>query len=232
VNKLFAGLGLILVLAGLAVSAVGSINFDQWETPAKVVQRESNSWTVAANFTAGENLTVNIVINLSWQIGSFEIPDPGEETPYPYGHIEVYLDVIDPYGNTTKFTYIWMRYPSRGGEYILMKANLTVDQSGSLIDPGIQATGAENPGGMVRHSGLYVANITGISAGASLHYPDDPPSVMELSRTIQVHVQPYSSALPFGVASFIGGAVVSIYGVRLEEGRTGKNRHTRRKGSS
>jgi hypothetical protein len=228
VNKVFAGLGFILILAGLLVSTIGSINYDTWKSPPELVQGVQYSWTVEGNFSSGELLMVNIVINPKWETGMFEIADPGEETPYPYGWIEVYFDVIDPYGNKTQFTYIWMRYPSKSGEYTLVRGNLTVNQNGSLLNPGIVEVGAQNPGGMVRYSGLYIANITGILAGGEVYYPDTPPSVIQLTRSFKVRVKPYSSALPFGVASLIGGAGVSIYGIKFKEKKSKRGQMKRR----
>jgi len=213
-NKVFAGLGFILIVAGLLVSAVGSTKFEKWAV--QVVQTAYNSWSVGgANLSSGETFRVNIVRNTKWDTGVLEAPTDD----YPYGYMDIWLDVTDPYGNKTTFVYTWARQanPSDSSSMIVMAANVTVEENGSLIDPGIQIVGAAGPGGIARYSGSYSAKITSIMAGGYPYYPSYPPGVIQFVKAIQVGSQPYSSALPFGVASFIGGVAASIYGMKSDE---------------
>jgi hypothetical protein len=213
-NKLFAGFGFILVFAGLITLAIANIKYYDW-TPPKSVQSAYDSWTVTADFLEGERLFVNIVPNLKWS----EITEPGDPNgPYPYGYNDIFLEIIDPYGNKTKFKYTWMKMPNPKDPqyYVFLPENLTVIQNGSLINPGfIGEEGEGEPGGTVKYNGTYTANITGMMS--PFHYPRYPPKVIELVQSTQVFVQPYFYVFPVGAGSFVGGMAASIYAITYKE---------------
>jgi len=222
-DKLFAGLGLILIFVGLITSAIANVKYENSLPPQSVATAES-SWSVAANFSAGERFRVNIVGNATWTTGLLEAPTES----YPYGYLDIFLEIIDPYGDKTIFTFTWMRYPTKEeGTYVLLPADLIVKQNGSLINPGLYvwnpAANKTEPGGCggtARYEGTYIANITGTMPPiyfqpSSPYYA--PPAVIELVKENLVFSQPFAFALPLGIVSFIGGIAASVYGIKSKE---------------
>jgi len=207
----FAALGLVLLFIGLITVVFANIRYENWSPPMSVGLAH-NCWSVSGNYSSNDGLYVNIAANLKW-LDLYELGDP--DTIFQYGYNIVFVDVIDPYGNKTRFQYRWVRWPNslNPSEYVILPESTTILQNGSLIDSESLKSEYVEPSGVVRYSGTYTANITGMW----YQYPKNPPASIELVKLVTISVEPYSYALPVGVAGFIGGVAASIYGVKSQE---------------
>jgi hypothetical protein len=212
----FAALGLILLFIGLIAVVFANIRYEDW-SPAKVAGTANNSWSVSANYSSYEGLYVNIVANAKW-LQIYDLSDP--DSIFQYGYLNLTLEVIDPNGNVTEFEYRWVRWPNsqNPSEYVILPESYQILQNGSLLDSESLREEHVEPSGVVRFSGTYTVNIIsmGVDAGR-FHYPANPPTSIQLMKLVTISSEPYSYALPVGVAGFIGGVAASIYGVKSKE---------------
>jgi hypothetical protein len=213
----FAALGLVLLFIGLIMVAFANIRYEKWSQPMSV-GIAYDSWSVSANYSSGEGLYVNIVANQKW-LQIYELGDP--DTVFQYGYIILHVDIMDPYGNKTRFQYRWVRWPSPTDPsvYVILPESSTILQNGSLIESESLREDYVEPSGVIRYSGTYTVNVTviGEPTVAGYHYPRNPPASTELVKLVVITVEPYSYTLPVGVASFFGGVAASIFGVKSKE---------------
>jgi len=155
------------------------------------------SWSVNGTIHAGEKFFLYIVPPTKWHRGVAEAPTDY----YPYGYIDVYVEIMDPYGNTTKFRFTWAKAKNPITETLYTgAANVTVLQNGSLIDPGAIEVGAVGGcGGVARVTGVYITRIYDIIPRIYLSQTYSPPPTLELIKAQVIEKYPNTYMLCFGI---------------------------------
>ncbi len=203
-------IGFGLVLAILAAFTITFAFAKVVEEKPVVVNSKEKSWSVNGTINAGEKFFLYIVPPTKWHTGVAAAPTD----IYPYGYIDVFVEIVDPKGNTTRFVFTWARAvnPITGSTYI-GAANVTVLQNGSLIDPGPIEVGAVGGcGGIASISGIYTARIYGIDP--MIYYVDQkysPPPTLELVKAEIIEKYPNTYMLWFGIPMLCLGLYLPIH---------------------
>jgi len=206
-REYYIGFGLILLMvAALSITFACMKVVD--EKPI-VVNSEEKSWSVNGTIHAGEKFFLYIIPPTKWHTGVAEAPTDY----YPYGYIDVYVEIIDPYDKITKFRFTWARAknPITGSSYI-GAANVTVLQNGSLINPGVIEVGAVGGcGGVAKVTGVYTARIYDIIPRIYLNQEYSEPPTLELVKAHVVEGYPNNYMLWFGILPLCLGLYLLVY---------------------
>jgi len=205
-NKLLVGIGLLFIISGIILASTSEIVVN--EPRAHVVNTSKKEWSVSGNLTAGDKIVIGFYPNFRWA----SITDVNDE--YPYGFVEVVLDITDPYGNVTRFLWPWAKPASGVGLLLQDPTNIRVVSNGSLINPGFVEIGAFGGcGGIVRYSGLYNVSVFAVLGTKS----GIPPAAIQIVKEIQVETKPYTGLLPAGISTSVLGSFCSIYGMKTKK---------------
>jgi len=206
-REYYIGFGLILLtVAALLITFACTKVVD--EIP-EVVKHEEKSWSVNGTIYAGEKFFLYIIPPTKWHTGVAEAPTDY----YPYGYIDVYVEIIDRYGNTTKFQFTWAKAENPLTKTLYVgAANVTVLQIENLIDPGAIEVGAVGGcGGVARVTGVYIARIYDIIPRIYLEQKYSPPPTLELVKAKVVEKYPNTYMLWFGVPLLCLGLYLPVH---------------------
>jgi hypothetical protein len=170
------------------------------------------SWTLTANLTKDDVVTVDYREAANWTVGQFDEAD--DNTGMAVLWIFLNITPINPPGNATEFALDSRLYapPSSQGEgqERLVWYNATVMANGSIDpSPEISDTGVVfGLGGRIPWDGTYEASL--------VTWPDrvSPPSYLAFFHNVTMTDYPNTYLLPTGAVIVALGGTLSLVGVR------------------
>lgn len=208
--------GLFIAVVGISIISVHSQTQPQTSTESAhksciipIPDTWQHTWAISCYLEQGDNVTVEFNEHYNWTNGAFDIADDGS-TLVMY----VFIDIVDPYGNTTTFVVELAVMESGSGlvrrlfswnKYVLK--NGTIDWHSMLDDEGR----LEAVGGIIPFNGEYTAKVT-----VGPDRETEPPSFLGFFHDVMETKTQYPNSyfLPTGAAMVVIGSTMSFFGLK------------------